>query len=100
MAINATYEAVLDTFMGPQNAVIKLRSEKNVLHGEMENALLGTAKFTGKIDGENAEWSFMADSPMGVKVNCEFKCKVTATDITGTVRLGQFGDAPIKGKKI
>lgn len=100
MAINATYEVVLDTFMGPQDATIKLKSENNVLHGEMENALLGTAKFTGTIKGENAEWSFMADSPMGIKVNCEFKCKVTATEITGTVRLGQFGDAPIKTKKV
>ena len=99
MAINGKYNVTLQTPIGPQNGVINLRTEGNVLHGDAQIAG-GGGTFTGTVDGENGKWSTNVPNPMGGTLTLTFNVKVTETDLSGTVGLGQFGNASITGKKV
>ena len=99
MAINGTYNVTIDTPMGAQTGSLALKCEGNALSGTYQTPR-GTQNFTGTAEGENAKWSITVPSPMGGQITLSFDCKVTDTDLSGSVQLGQFGTAPIKGKKV
>ncbi len=99
MAINGKYNVTIQTPMGPQSGVVDFKTEGNVLHGNAQVAGGGGA-FTGTVEGENGKWSSVVPNPMGGSLTLTFNVKVTATDLSGTVVLGQFGTASITGKKV
>ena len=99
MAINGTYNVTIQTPMGPQSGLVTFRTEGNVLHGDAQVAG-GGGKFTGTVDGENGKWSSEVPNPMGGMLTLTFNVKVTATDLSGTVGLGPFGNTTVTGKKV
>ncbi len=98
MAINGTYNITLSTPMGAQTGTINFKCEGSALSGTYVTPR-GTQNFTGTAEGENAKWSISVPSPMGGQLQLDFACKVTDTDVSGTVKLGSFGTAPVTGKK-
>ncbi|MDD5189778.1 MAG: hypothetical protein PHE50_01905 [Dehalococcoidales bacterium] len=98
MAINGTYNVTIDTPMGAQTGNVSFKCDGSTLSGSYQTSR-GSQNFTGIAEGDKAKWSISVPSPMGGQINLSFDCKVTDSDLTGSVQLGQFGTAPIKGKK-
>jgi hypothetical protein len=98
MAIDGYYNIEIDTPMGKQEAKLNIKTAGNKLTGTMENAM-GKNDITGTVKGNDLSWEMELNSPMG-NMKLEFTGKVTGGEIIGEVKLGNFGVAPFKGRKV
>ena len=97
MAIDGTYKVEMSTQMGSQTGEIIIKSEGNTVNGTYKSPR-GEQPFNGTLDGDKAKWTINIQSPMG-SVALAFDVAVSGNELTGTVQMGQFGSAPIKGTK-
>jgi hypothetical protein len=51
----------------------------------------------GKVDGDVLTWKASLTQPMAITL--EFSCSVNGDEIEGTVKLGAFGEATLKGTR-
>ena len=98
MAINGKYSVTFDTPIGPYSGNVTFKSEGAVLKGDYQIAW-NNGNFTGTVDGEKGKWSVNVTDPMAGNVTLTFDVKVTATDLSGSVILGPYGSASIRGQK-
>jgi len=98
VAINGTYNVTIETPMGAQTSTVTFKTEGAVLSGTFQGRG-GSQAFTGTVEGNNGKWSITVPSPMGGQITLSFNCQVTEKELTGSVQLGQFGTAPVKGTK-
>jgi hypothetical protein len=98
MAVDGTYNIVIDTPMGKQEAKLTLKAAGNKLSGTMEISF-GKSDFTGgTVKGNDISFNMDISTPMG-QLNLEYTGKVTGSDISGQVKAGDFGSSPFQGKK-
>lgn len=98
MAVDGTYDTEMTTPMGKQTGTLTLKSSGNVLSGSLASSR-GTVNFDGgKVDGNNVAFSVNIAGPMG-PMKLDYSGKVEGDNISGTVKLGQFGNAPFTGKR-
>jgi hypothetical protein len=83
--------------MGTQAAKLALKTSGAELSGTIDTSM-GNSDFTGVVNGDDVSWSMDIDSPMG-RMTVEVKGKVSGNDISGEVKVGNFGNSPFKGKK-
>jgi hypothetical protein len=98
MAIDGTYKIEIDTPMGKQESTLTLKTAGDKLSGTAES-MMGKNDFTGTVKGDEIAFDMNITSPMG-DMKLEFSGKVTGSDITGEVKMGNFGSSPFKGKKV
>ena len=98
MAVDGKYKIEIETPIGKQEATLTLKTDGDKLSGTGES-MMGKNDFTGTVKGDNLAWTMDIDSPMG-KMTLEYTAKVTGNDMVGEVKLGTFGTAPLKGKRI
>ena len=98
MAIDGTYKIEIDTPMGKQEATLNLKTDGDKLSGTTESAF-GKTDFTGTVKGGTVAWSMEISSPMG-NMKLDYSGKVSGNDISGSVKAGDFGSSPFKGKKV
>lgn len=99
MAVDGTYAIEIDTAMGKRTARVTLKAEGNSLSGSMTSEQ-GTQSFSGGTANADAvAWVTEISGPMG-KMKLEYAGKVTGNEISGTVKLGDFGTAPFKGVRV
>ena len=58
----------------------------------------GSREISGKVDGDRLTWTSKRIVPMPMTL--EFDVTVTGDTMAGTVVLGSFGTAPLKGTRI
>jgi hypothetical protein len=98
MAVDGIYNTEVATPMGKQTGKLTLKSSGNVLSGSLASSQ-GSVNFDGgKVDGNNVEFSVSISGPMG-QMKLDYSGKVEGDNISGTVKLGQFGTAPFTGKR-
>jgi len=97
MAIDGTYNVEMQTPRGTQTGQLIIKAAGNQVSGTYKSAR-GDQNFTGTADGDNLAWSINMQGPAG-SMKLDYKVKITGDELSGTVQLGQFGNAPIKGKK-
>jgi len=99
MAIDGTYNVVVDTPIGKQNNVMTLKTDGDVLSGTMKSlAFNAEDNFTGgKVNGDAFEFEFEAATPMG-KMKLEVKGTVSGDKTSGEVKT-MFGMAPFEGTR-
>jgi len=97
MAIDGTYKVEVSTQRGAQTGELVIKSSGNTVSGVYKTQR-GDQPFTGTLDGNKAKWTINVQSPMG-SMAIGYDVTVTGNDITGTVSMGQFGNAPLKGTK-
>lgn len=68
------------------------------LTGTLSNGAQSTAIQDGRADGDNASWKADISSPMPMTL--EFTVTVTGNNMTGSVKLGIFGNAPLRGTRV
>ncbi|WP_297367472.1 hypothetical protein [Acidocella sp.] len=89
--LNGVWDAVLETPMGTQQAVLTLSEEGGVVSGTSAsaNGHGEVALQNGKLRGERATWSIEIAKPMRLKL--EFDLKLDGDRLEGTASPGFFG---------
>ena len=99
MAVDGTYDIIVDTPIGAQTMKLILKTEGSALSGSIDSPL-GAQEFSGgSVSGDDISWQMEINSPIG-KMNLEYMGKVTGDDIAGEVKAGDFGSSPFKGKRV
>ena|SRR4030042_1792988 len=99
MAIDGTYKIEIDTPMGKQEATLNLKTDGDKLSGTTESAFGKTDFSGGTVSGDTVAFSMEISSPMG-NMKLDYSGKVSGNDISGSVKAGDFGSSPFKGKKV
>ena len=97
MSAGGTWTTTINTPMGLQTGTLVLTINGNELSGSMQSPQGDLAIADGKADGDNLSWTTSITSPM--PMNLEFSATVAGDEITGSVKLGAFGNADFKGTR-
>ena len=98
MSVDGTWELTLDTPMGAQKATLTLASEGDSLTGKLTGGPAGALEIEhGKIDGNDISYKFNITSPMAIEV--EVTATVDGDSISGSAKLGAFGNAKLTGNR-
>jgi hypothetical protein len=98
MAVDGTYNVEIDTPMGKQESKLTLQTDGSALSGTMENPMGKLGFSGGTVNGDEVAWEVEIPGPMG-RMTIGHKLRVSGDDISGEVRLGDYGSAPLKGKR-
>lgn len=97
MAIDGTYKVEVSTPRGAQTGDLVIKTEGNAVSGVYKTQR-GDQEFTGTLEGDKAKWTINVQSPMG-NMAIGYEVTFSGNEISGTVAMGQFGSAPLKGTK-
>jgi hypothetical protein len=97
MAIDGTWSADMETPMGTQTILLQLATAGTTLTGNMSGSDGSVEIFDGHVDGDKVSWKANIKRPMPLTL--EFSVTVGGAGMSGSVKLGMFGDAPLKGKR-
>ena len=97
MSADGTWNTTINTPMGAQQGTLTLSTEGGALTGKMASPQGELELQEGSIDGETLTWKADVTSPMAMTL--EFSAQVSGDEISGTVKLGAFGDASFNGTR-
>lgn len=97
MPLDGSWNCALDTPLGERKMMVTLAVNGSDLTGTLSNGSQHTAIQDGRADGDNASWKADISSPMSMTL--EFTVAVAGDNMTGSVKLGMFGNAPIRGTR-
>lgn len=97
MSANGQWDVTMNTPMGAQKSTLTLNVAGAALTGKMEGAQGALELKDGKADGDNLTWAADMTQPMPIKL--EFSAKVEGDKISGSVKLGAFGNASFSGTR-
>ena len=97
MSADGTWTTTINTPMGAQTCTLVLTTNDGELSDSMQSPQGEMAIADGKADGDNLSWTTSITSPM--PMNLEFSAVVAGDEITGSVKLGAFGNADFKGTR-
>lgn len=97
MDIDGTWSADMETQIGTQTISLQLTSAGTTLTGKMSGSGGSVEIFDGLVDGNKASWK--ADIKQPMPLTLEFSVTVDAAAMSGSVKLGMFGDALLTGKR-
>ena len=97
MSANGTWNTTINTPMGAQNGTLELNVDGSDLSGKMSSPQGEMAIESGAIDGDSLSWKAAITAPMPMTL--EFSATVDGDAITGTVKLGAFGEAEFSGTR-
>ena len=97
MSANGTWNTTINTPMGAQNGTLELNVDGSDLSGKMSSPQGEMAIENGTIDGDSLSWKAAITAPMPMTL--EFSATVDGDAITGTVKLGAFGEAEFSGTR-
>ena len=97
MSANGTWNTTINTPMGAQNGTLELHVDGSDLSGKMSSPQGEMAIENGAIDGDTLSWKAAITAPMPMTL--EFSATVDGDAITGTVKLGAFGEAEFSGTR-
>src|SRR5665213_711760 len=97
MSADGNWKITINTPMGAQtvNAAIKTSGDTSpgTAAGQMDKQ-----DVSGKVSGDTLTWSADITSPMPMTL--EFTATVDGDKMTGNVKLGMFGNAPLAGERV
>lgn len=97
MSANGIWNTTINTPMGAQNGTLELNVDGSDLSGKMSSPQGEMAIENGAIDGDSLSWKAAITAPMPMTL--EFSATVDGDAITGTVKLGAFGEAEFSGTR-
>ena len=97
MSVDGTWNTTMNTPMGAQQGTLELKTDGGTLTGSLSGAQ-GTLELQeGTVDGNELAWKADITSPMAMTL--EFTATVDGDNISGNVKLGAFGNAPLSGTR-
>jgi hypothetical protein len=98
MAVDGTWKLVVNTPMGAQESTLVIASQGSTLTGtQSAGSGEGRPIDEGTVDGNDISWKAAITKPMPMTL--EFSGTVEGDKITGSVKLGMFGNASFSGSR-
>src|SRR5262245_34558295 len=98
MAVDGTWKLVVNTPMGAQESTRVISSSGGTLTGtQSAGAGEGRPIDEGTVDGNDITWKASITKPMPMTL--EFSGTVDGDNISGSVKLGMFGNASFTGNR-
>lgn len=97
MSVDGSWNVKMETPMGTRAAVVTLKAEGSALTGTMGGPEGSTDIYDGAVNGNAVSWKTNITSPMPLTL--EFSATVDGDAISGSVKLGMFGNAPLSGTR-
>jgi hypothetical protein len=97
MAVDGTWSIAMETPLGTRQATLSLARSGATLTGKMSGEAGATDIMDGKADGDAI--SFKVDITNPMTMTLEFSATVAGDTLSGRVKLGMFGDAPLTGTR-
>ena len=97
MSADGNWKITISTPMGPQEMTVAIATQGDTFTGKAQSPM-GDMDFNGKVAGDNLTWSADITKPMPLSL--EFDAKVDGDKMTGNVKLGAFGNAPLNGVRV
>ncbi|MFO1013876.1 MAG: hypothetical protein U1E50_08935 [Caulobacteraceae bacterium] len=95
MSVDGAWTVTVSTPRGDQVSTLTIQSDGAAFTATMAGQR-GTSEIKdGKINGANLSWTNQITSPMPMTLS--YKAVVEGDGMTGSVQLGSFGSAPLKG---
>ena len=97
MSADGDWKVTLNSPMGAQDATLTLDTSGGALSGKMAGAQ-GVQEFEGgTVDGNSLSWNVKMTQPM--PMDLDFSAEIDGDAISGTVKLGSFGNATFAGNR-
>lgn len=97
MSVDGTWNISMETPLGTRNASLSLASSGSTLTGTMSGGGGSIAIRDGSANGDAVAFKVDISNPMPMTL--EFSATVAGDAISGSVKLGMFGDAPVSGTR-
>ncbi len=97
MSADGNWKITINSPMGAQTIEATLTTSGDTFTGSTKGPM-GEQSVEGKVDGDNLTWSAAITSPMPMTL--EFSATVSGDTMSGNVKLGAFGSAPLSGVRI
>src|SRR5262245_14466251 len=91
MAVDGNWNITMDTPMGQRSSTLTLKAAGGKLEGRAVAEEGSADIFDGTVDGNNVAWKIAITQPMAMTL--EFSGAVDGDGISGSVKLGMFGNA-------
>ena len=95
MSIDGTWKLTFETPMGTLETTLEAKTVGGALTGTQSGRDGSQPISDGAVNGDEANWSLTISSPMPMTL--EFKGTVDGDSMSGSVKLGMFGEAKFTG---
>ncbi len=96
-AADGTWKITINTPMGSQEVTAEIKTNGDTFTGKTSGRM-GDSEVSGKVAGDTLSWSAAITQPMPMTL--EFEATVNGDAMTGNVKLGAFGNAPLSGVRV
>jgi hypothetical protein len=97
MSVDGIWNVKMETPMGTRPATLTLKVDGGKLTGTMGGDGASTDIFDGTVNGNNVAFKANIVQPMALTL--EFTAAVEGSSLSGSVKLGMFGNAPLSGTR-
>lgn len=97
MSATGNWKITLATPMGPQEMTAQLTEDGSTLTGQLDSPM-GSEAVNGTVTGNKLAWNTKVSKPMPLDLG--FDVTVEGDTLSGTVKLGMFGNAALSGERI
>ena len=94
MSADGNWKITINTPMGARTVDATIKTNGDTFTGTTSSEM-GSQDITGNVNGDNLTWKFDITNPMPMTL--EFDAKVEGDKMSGNVKLGMFGNAPLSG---
>ncbi|MDB5434892.1 MAG: hypothetical protein JWR47_1149 [Phenylobacterium sp.] len=97
MSADGNWKITINTPMGAQEVTAEIKTSGDTFTGKTSGRM-GDSEISGKVAGDTLSWS--ADITQPMPMTLEFEATVNGDAMTGNVKLGAFGNAPLSGVRV
>lgn len=97
MSADGKWNVVVHSPMGVREFELTVKTNGEVFSGHSKGAL-GENAVEGKVEGEVLSWKANITEPMPVVL--DFSVSFSGDEVSGTVKLGAFGNAKVTGARL
>jgi hypothetical protein len=97
MAVDGTWNLVMDTPMGERRANVKLTSQGGTLTGQQSAEGNSIDIFDGTVNGNQVFWKVSITQPMALTL--EYTGTIDGDKMSGSMKAGMFGNSPFTGSR-
>ena len=97
MSADGNWKITINTPMGAQTVDANITTSGDTFTGTTKGRM-GEQTIEGKVAGDNLTWSTAITQPMPMTL--EFSATVSGDSMSGNVKLGAFGSAPLSGVRV
>jgi hypothetical protein len=96
-AADGNWKITINTPMGAQEVTASITTSGDTFTGKTSGRM-GDSDVSGTVAGDTLTWTAAITQPMPMTL--EFEATVAGDAMTGNVKLGAFGNAPLSGVRI